>query len=120
MFTQSPADELAELRAEIARLRAREGALREAYLRDAALPRIGRWHKVELVTQRQRVFEPRLLPEAIRLDPTYSREKVKRVLRTSRKPAGLPALVSSAPEVDLSGVAARPPRTRFLAALAAH
>ncbi len=86
MHLKAPADELAEIRAEIARLRAREGALREAYLSNAALPKIGRWHKVELVTKRQRVFEPRLLPEEIRLDPAYTREKVTRVLRALRKP----------------------------------
>ena len=90
MQLKPPADELAEIRAEIARLRAREGALREILLRDAAMPKIGRFHKVELVTNRQRVFDPRLLPEAIRLDPAYTREKVTRVLRASRKGPSAP------------------------------
>jgi hypothetical protein len=81
-----PADELAEIRAEIARLRAREGELREILLRDTAMPKVGRMHKVDLVTNRQRIFDPRLLPEGIRLDPAYTREKVTRVLRASRKP----------------------------------
>ncbi|ADE84978.1 hypothetical protein [Rhodobacter capsulatus] len=85
MQLKPPADELAEIRAEIARLRAREGALREILLRDAAMPKIGRFHTVDLVTSRQRIFDPRLLPEEIRLDPAYTREKVTRVLRATRK-----------------------------------
>lgn len=91
MQPNPPADELAEIRAEIARLRAREGALREVLLRDAAMPKIGRFHKVDLVTRRQRVFDPRLLPEEIRLDPAYTREKVTRVLRASRKGPAQPS-----------------------------
>ncbi len=90
MQLKPPADELAEIRAEIARLRAREGALREVLLRDAAMPKIGRFHKVELVTSRQRIFDPWLLPEEIRLDPAYTREKVTRVLRASRKAPSAP------------------------------
>lgn len=114
MFTQSPADELAEIRAEIARLRAREGELRAAYLSNAAMPRIGRWHKVDLVTHRQRIFEPRLLPEEIRLDPAFTREKVTRVLRSSRKPevAKAEAVAEPAPRST--------PRARLFAGLAAH
>lgn len=85
MQLKPPADELAEIRTEIARLRAREGELRALLLHDAAMPKIGRFHKVDLVTNRQRVFDPRLLPEEIRLDPAYTREKVTRVLRATRK-----------------------------------
>lgn len=90
MQLKPPADELAEIRAEIARLRAREGELREILLRDAAMPKIGRFHTVDLVTSRQRIFDPRLLPEAIRLDPAYTREKVTRVLRATRKGSSQP------------------------------
>jgi len=116
MQLKPPADELAEIRAEIARLRAREGELREVLLRDAALPKIGRMHKVELVTSRQRVFDPRLLPEEIRLDPAYTREKVTRVLRASRKPS---SLCVAAP--DLAEAGARiAPRTRLFAAQSGH
>ncbi|TKD17877.1 hypothetical protein FBT96_12050 [Rhodobacter capsulatus] len=91
MQLKPPADEVAEIRAEIARLRAREGALREILLRDAEMPKIGRFHTVDLVTSRQRIFDPRLLPEAIRLDPAYTREKVTRVLRATRKGPVQPA-----------------------------
>lgn len=116
MFAQSPADELAEIRAEIARLRAREGELRAAYLSNAALPRVGRWHRVDLLTHRQRIFEPRLLPEDIRLDPAFTREKVTRVLRASRR------LDLAPPEAGADAQPARPatPRKRLFATFTAH
>lgn len=116
MHLKPPADELAEIRAQIARLRAREGELREAYLSNAALPKIGRMHKVELVTSRQRVFEPRLLPEEIRLDPAYTREKVTRVLRAVRRPPLVLADVAELPEV----LPRSTPRARLFAGLSAH
>jgi hypothetical protein len=111
-----PADELAQIRAEIARLRAREGALCEGLLRTAALPKIERMHRVDLVTTRQRIFDPRLLPEDVRLDPAYTREKITRVLRATRKPPRVPADTAERPE-------AAPrisPRARVLAGLQAH
>jgi plasmid stabilization system protein ParE len=80
---RAPADELALIRAEIARLKRREAALREAYLTRADMPKIGRWNKVEIHTKRHAVFDPRLLPAAIRNDPAYQRDKVMRVLRTA-------------------------------------
>lgn len=110
MQLKPPADELAEIRAEIARLRAREGALREILLRDAAMPKIGRVHKVELVTNRQRIFDPRLLPEAIRLDPAYTREKVTRVLRATRKGPATPEAGANQPAPTPQSVA---PAGRF-------
>lgn len=114
MFAQSPANELAEIRAEIARLRARESEVRAAHLTNAAMPRIRRWHKVALVPHRQRIFEPRLLPEEIRLDPSFTREKVTHVLRSSRH------LAAANPEA-MADPAPRPtPRARLFAGLAAH
>ncbi|MGD9918046.1 MAG: hypothetical protein AB7U46_08510 [Paenirhodobacter sp.] len=113
MHLKTPADELADIRAEIARLRKREAELRAAYLGNPELPKIGRWHKVELKTLRQRVFEPRLLPEEIRLDPAYMREKVTRVLRTSR----VPVQAVDGAELPLP----RPtPRARLFAGLSLH
>ena len=116
MQLKPPADELAEIRAEIARLRAREGELREILLRDAAVPKIGRFHKVDLVTNRQRIFDPRLLPEEIRLDPAYTREKVTRVLRASRKPAAAPGAVPDQPGTPPQDA----PRPRLFASHPSH
>ncbi|MEZ5685937.1 MAG: hypothetical protein R3D78_08590 [Paracoccaceae bacterium] len=115
----SPADELAEIRTELARLKRREAELRMAYLTDVAMPRVGRWHKVELVTQRRTVFEPRLLPADIRNNPAFLRERVTRVLRSSRLPTPerLPELE---PAPDPLAVLRPRPRPRFLAALAQH
>lgn len=115
MHLKSPADELADIRAEIARLRAREGELRAAYLGSPEMPKIGRWHKVELKTLRHRVFDPRLLPEEIRLDPAFTREKVVRVLRTMRMP--LRAVAEDQPEAVPPRA---PPRSRLFAGLQLH
>ncbi|KEO51202.1 hypothetical protein [Thioclava pacifica] len=110
---RSPADELAHIRAEIARLKRREAQLREAYLTQPDMPRLGRWTKVEIVTHSCQVFEPRLLPEDIRLDPAFQREKVTRLLRTTphaRPTNHLPPLVaaeqiSAAPQREMSMLA---------------
>ncbi|WP_417807415.1 hypothetical protein [Thioclava sp.] len=96
---RAPADELALVRAEIARLKRREAVLREAYLTRADMPKIGRWSKVEIRTERHAVFDPRLLPASIRNDPAYQRDKVMRVLRTApteRAAKRLPEIVAPA------------------------
>ena len=112
---ENPADELARIRVEIARLKAREAELRMAFLTTAETPKIGRWHKVELVTERRTVFEPRLLPPEIRNDPHFIRERVSRKLVT--KPLGTrPFAVTCDPLVP-----ARPsPRARLFAGLGLH
>lgn len=82
MHSLSPADELAELRAEIARLKTREADLRTALL--AAPPEAlgGRWHRVEVTEHRIRQFDPSLLPAAIRDNPAFWRERVQMTVRT--------------------------------------
>jgi hypothetical protein len=82
MHLKPLADELADIRTEIARLKRREAELRAAYLTQPELPRAGRRNRVELVTQRARIFDPRLLPAELRNDPAFQRDKVTRVLRT--------------------------------------
>lgn len=82
MHLKPLADELADIRAEIARLKRREAELRAAYLTQPELPRAGRRHRVELVTQHARIFDPRLLPAELRSDPAFQRDKITRVLRT--------------------------------------
>ena len=63
MHRLSPADELAEIRAEIARLKAREAMLRTIFLRQPDAQRQGRWARVEVVETCQKRFNPALLPE---------------------------------------------------------
>lgn len=65
------ADELAEIRAEIARLKLREAALRAHFLRHPDQRAMGRWTRVEVTEHEETRLLPALLPEAIRLDPAY-------------------------------------------------
>jgi hypothetical protein len=79
MHKLSPVDELAEIRAEIARLKARELTLRQVILSQDPAP--GRWHRVEVTEQRARIFDARLLPPQIRDNPAYWRERVTQVVK---------------------------------------
>jgi hypothetical protein len=81
MHSLSPADELAEIRAEIARLKAREAALRAQFLRQPDAKAQGRWARVEVVETRQARFNPALLPDEIRRDPRYHEERVVQTVR---------------------------------------
>ncbi|EEW26545.1 hypothetical protein [Rhodobacter ferrooxidans] len=76
MHKLSPADELAEIRAEISRLKAREAVLRTIFLNSPDEALIGRWSRIEVGTTRARVFDAKLLPQEIRDDPRYWRERV--------------------------------------------
>lgn len=78
----SPADELAEIRAEIARLRLRETALKAAFLQHPLNLLTGRWTRVEIREEHSRVFDPALLPPDIRADPRFCRAKVVQVVQT--------------------------------------
>lgn len=75
MHDLSLADELAETRTEIARLKAREAALRAAILERQGQVPDGRWARVEVVVRKAQVFDKALLPESIREDPRYWRER---------------------------------------------
>lgn len=77
MHHLSPADELAEIRAEIARLKQRETALRDLLLSAPAARLIGRWHRVEVTDHLVRSFDTALLPPAIRDNPAYWRERLQ-------------------------------------------
>ncbi len=79
MHNLSPADELAEVRAEIAKLKAREAVLRTAILSQE--PAAGRWRRVEITEQRARVFDARLLPPQIHNNPAYWRERITQVVK---------------------------------------
>ena len=69
------ADELTEIRAEIARLKLREAHLRRLALTAPDQALTGRWNRVEVAVRTTRVFDPALLPDDIRKNPNYSREK---------------------------------------------
>lgn len=81
MHNLSPADELAEIRAEIARLKAREATLRSRFLRAPDKPAPGRWCRVEVEESRQSRFNPALLPDTIRNDPRYREERLVQTVR---------------------------------------
>lgn len=91
------ADALADVRAEIARLKQREAALRAAILQRRGQVPPGRWHRVEVVERRSRRFDKALLPDTILSDPAYWRERVTRYVRClpvqvgGSRPAGSPS-----------------------------
>jgi hypothetical protein len=58
MLNLALADELAEIRAEIARLKLREAVLRAQFLADPTAPRRGRWHRVEVEERQAPRFNP--------------------------------------------------------------
>lgn len=81
MHKLSPADELAEIRAEITRLKAREAVLRDAFLQGPAQPQPGRWSRVEVVTSQTRVFDSSLLPPSIKENPRYWKPRITQIVR---------------------------------------
>lgn len=81
MHTLCPADELSEVRAEIARLKLREAALRAGFIKAPIAGAVGRWNRVEVHETCQQVFDASLLPENIRKDAQYSREHIVQIVR---------------------------------------
>lgn len=82
MHRLSPADELAEVRSEIARLKLREAQLRDRLMKSPLATLIGRFHRVEITHSHISVFDAALLPEHIRNDPAYWRERAQTTVRT--------------------------------------
>lgn len=81
MAKHLPADELAEVRSEIARLRLREAALRLQILKDPQRASMGRWHRVEVAIAQDARLDPSLLPVEIRENPEFYRATTTQVLR---------------------------------------
>ena len=81
MHSRSPADELADLRADIARLKLLEAALRAKILASPDTQSIGRWHRIEVIETKARVFDAKLLPTAIRDDPQFHRDRLTQIVR---------------------------------------
>lgn len=76
------ADELAEIRAEIARLQAREARICAAFLAGSAQPVSGRWSRIEAQTCHEHAFDPSLLPPSIAENPRYWKLRVTQIVRT--------------------------------------
>jgi hypothetical protein len=74
----APADELAEIRAEIARLQARAAQVEALLVRSPHLRQRGTWHMAEVRETIVPTFDATLLPAAIRDDPHYRRDVVQR------------------------------------------
>ena len=90
-----PADELADIRAAIARLKAREAALRAAFLRDPVAPLSGAEYEVVIRRQARRVFLRERLPPAILARPDlwetrHAQQITLRKRRASRVPDRAP------------------------------
>lgn len=66
-------DELADVRADIARLRLRERQLRAALLHATEANLQGRWHRAEVTRECRLILDPALLPAEVRNDPRYLR-----------------------------------------------
>ena len=83
-----PVEELASLRVEMRRLKAREDALREMFLTPGADTRFeGRDHVVEVVAQSRRIFDRHRLPEAILQDERFYAVATSRHVRLMAKSA---------------------------------
>jgi len=87
MHRLTPADELAEIRAEIARLQQREAQLKDRLAQAPLSARTGRWNRVEVEEVVTPVFDPALLPAHIRDDPAYRRDLTELVLNIEPIPA---------------------------------
>lgn len=81
MHSLSPADKLADLRADIARLKLLEAALRARILASPDTQAVGRWHRIEVLQTKTRVFDAKLLPTTVRDDPRFYRDRVTQIVR---------------------------------------
>ena len=84
-----PADELHEIRSEIAKLQAREKTLVQAFLRDPVAGTMGRFVKVEVIEAQKTVFDPTLLPDNLRQNPNFYREITQQNVQTLPLPSAL-------------------------------
>lgn len=89
MLKLALADELAEIRAEIARLKLREAALRAHFLRHPDQGATGRWTRIEVTEREETRLLPALLPASVRLDPAYQERRVLRVVRCMPAPVSV-------------------------------
>ncbi|MCK0126971.1 hypothetical protein MWU76_21460 [Gelidibacter sp. F2691] len=79
-----PADELAQIRAELSRLHQREDELRRFFREDALdTDLVGTTHSVSVIQHKKREFDPAKLPQAILANRKYHREERRTLITTS-------------------------------------
>ena len=81
----SPADELAQVRAEMRVLRDREADLKTQFLARRA-PLDGHLHRIEITEQKQEVFLRERLPDAILSNPNYWDARTQKIVRVRLQP----------------------------------
>lgn len=86
----SPADEMAMIRADLAKLKLREQALRQTLLDAPKEALNGEWAQAEIVERQIRVFDHRLLPSELRDDPLYWRERSVTEIRCTTHASDMP------------------------------
>ncbi|WP_424939406.1 hypothetical protein [Aliiroseovarius sp. S253] len=85
-----PADELAQIRAELKRLHQREDALRRFFREDAGEQDfIGDTHDVTVISHKKRVFDPSKLPQSILSNPKFYRDELRTLISSIEKPLAL-------------------------------
>ncbi len=85
-----PAEELADIRRQISRLRKRETELREAFLTCTDPDALdGPTHRVVIKTTRRKLFDKALLPPVIQSDPKFftTHEQIRVCVLPSERPA---------------------------------
>ena len=86
-----PADELAQIRAELKRLYKREDELRRFFREDAQAQDFnGAAHDATVIAHKKRVFDPSKLPQSILADPKFYRDELRILITTAEKPLALP------------------------------
>ena len=86
-----PADELAQIRAELKRLHQRENELR-SFFRDGAQKQDfkGAAHDVTVIAHKKRVFDPSKLPQSILANPRFYRDELRTLISAVERPLALP------------------------------
>jgi hypothetical protein len=87
----APADELAEIRAQLSRLHARAEQIEAALIRTPGLRDHGASHIAEVTETRTTEFDPALMPDSLRNDPQFQREVLRQdVVLIPVKPEPVP------------------------------
>lgn len=100
MHKANAADELAEVRAAIARLRLREARICATILAAPEEAADGIQFRAEVAERRFRLFDPALLPGSVLSDPRYWRESVSREVRCLPA-ADAPPMIAAPPRCPL-------------------
>lgn len=86
-----PADELAQIRAELKRLHQREDELRRFFREDAQEQDFSSGtHDVTVIAHKKRVFDASKLPQAILANPKFYRDELRTLISSTEKPRALP------------------------------